>query len=139
MRRALTFASVLVVVGAAGLPGAPAADPGGTSMEARSLDGKGNHPGHSGWGEAGTQYLRIATPNYADGLSEMVSGPSPRYISNRVFNDAGQNLFSENDISQWGWVWAQFVDHDIGLRDQTPGESVPIPFDPHDPLEAFEN
>jgi hypothetical protein len=61
----------------------------------------------------------------------MVTGPSPRYISNRVFNDAGQNLFSENEISQWGWVWGQFVDHDIGLRDQAPGESVPIPFDPH--------
>jgi len=139
MRRALTFASVLVVVGVAGLPGASAADPGATSTEARSLDGKGNHIGHPSWGEAGTQYLRIATPNYADGLSEMVSGPSPRYISNRVFNDAGQNLFSENDISQWGWVWGQFVDHDIGLRDQTPGESVPIPFDSHDPLEAFAN
>lgn len=36
-------------------------------------------------------------------------------------------------------MWGQFVDHDIGLRDQTPGESVPIPFDPHDPLEAFAN
>jgi peroxidase len=44
----------------------------------------------------------------------MVSGPSPRYISNRVFNDVGQNLFSENDISQWGWAWGQFIDHDIG-------------------------
>jgi hypothetical protein len=141
VRRVLTFASVVVVVvvGVAGLPGVSTANPGATAMEPRSLDGKGNAPGHPGWGEAGTQYLRVATPNYADGLSEMVTGPSPRYISNRVFNDVGQNLFSENDISQWGWVWGQFVDHDIGLRDGTPGESVPIPFDPHDPLEAFAN
>lgn len=144
MRRVLTFASVLVlvlvvvvVVGVAGLPGVSTADPAATSMEPRSLDGKGNAPGHPGWGEAGAQYLRVATPNYADGLSEMVTGPSPRFISNRVFNDVGQNLFSENDISQWGWVWGQFVDHDIGLRDQAPGETAPIPFDPHDPLEAF--
>jgi hypothetical protein len=141
VRRVLTFASVVVVVvvGVAGLPGVSTANPGATAMEPRSLDGKGNAPGHPGWGEAGTQYLRVATPNYADGLSEMVTGPSPRYISNRVFNDVGQNLFSENDISQWGWVWGQFVDHDMGLRDGTPGESVPIPFDPHDPLEAFAN
>jgi hypothetical protein len=139
MRRALRFASVLVVVGVAGLPGASTADPGAPMMEARSLDGSGNDPGHPSWGEAGSQYPRVAAPNYADGLSEMVSGPSPRYISNRVFNDEGQNLFSENDVSQWGWVWGQFVDHDIGLRDEAPGESVPIPFDPHDPLEAFAN
>ena len=139
MRRVLTFASVVVVVGVAGLPGASTADPGATMMEARSLDGSGNDPGHPGWGEAGTPYPRVAAPNYADGLSEMVKGPSPRYISNRVFNDVGQNLFSENDVSQWGWVWGQFVDHDIGLRDEAPGESVPIPFDPHDPLEAFAN
>jgi hypothetical protein len=139
MRRVLRFASVLVVVGVAGLPGASTADPGAPMMEARSLDGSGNDPGHPSWGEAGSQYPRVAAPNYADGLSEMVSGPSPRYISNRVFNDEGQNLFSENDVSQWGWVWGQFVDHDIGLRDEAPGESVPIPFDPHDPLEAFAN
>ena len=22
----------------------------------------------------------------------------------------------------WGWAWGQFIDHDIGLRDETPGE-----------------
>ena len=69
----------------------------------------------------------------------MQGGPSPRRISNRVFNDVGQNLFSENDISQWGWAWGQFIDHDIGLRDETPGEDAPIPFDANDPLEAFTN
>ena len=138
MRKILTSASVIAVIAVAGFPGA-SADPGATSMEARTLDGSGNDPGHPGWGEAGTVYLRVTTPNYADGVSRMVAGPSPRYISNRVFNDAGQNLFSENDVSQWGWVWGQFVDHDIGLRDETPAESAPIPFDPHDPLEAFAN
>ena len=51
------------------------------------------------------------------------------YVSNRIFNDVGQNLFSENDISQWGWAWGQFIDHDIGLRDETPAEPAPIAFD----------
>ena len=53
----------------------------------------------------------------------MVAGPPTRYVSNRIFNDVGQNLFSENDVSQWGWAWGQFLDHDIGLRDETPAES----------------
>jgi Animal haem peroxidase len=105
----------------------------------RTLDGSGNNLRHPDWGKAGTQYLRVASANYADGMGSMVSGPSPRYVSNRVFNDVGQNLFSENGISQWGWAWGQFLDHDIGLRDETPAESVPMAFDVHDRLESFQN
>ena len=69
----------------------------------------------------------------------MRSGPPPRRISNRVFNDLGQNLFSENKLSQWVWVWGQFIDHDIGLRDETPAEDASVPFDSNDPLEQFAN
>ena len=105
----------------------------------RTLDGSGNNPRHAGWGEAGTQYSRVAPTNYADGIGTMVSGPSPRYISNRVFNDVGQNLFSESNVSQWGWAWGQFIDHDMGLRDEVPAESAPMAFDAKDPLESFNN
>jgi hypothetical protein len=105
----------------------------------RALDGSGNNLRHPDWGKAGTQYPRVAPANYADGTGRMVSGPSPRYISNRVFNDVGQNLFSENGISQWGWAWGQFLDHDMGLRDETPGESASMAFDTKDPLESFQN
>src|SRR5207244_3411437 len=66
----------------------------------RSLDGSGNNVLHSDWGQAGTQYLRIAPANYADGVAQMVAGPSPRHVSNAIFNDVGQNIFSENGISQ---------------------------------------
>jgi hypothetical protein len=112
---------------------------GADSFSGRTLDGSGNNVAHPTWAQAGTQYLRVAKPNYADGISRMVSGPSPRSISNRIFNDVGQNLFSENDVSQWGWAWGQFIDHDIGLRDETPAESADMPYDKHDPLEAFSN
>jgi hypothetical protein len=126
------IAVFLLVIGTAGS---------GTSspVSVRTLDGSGNNLRHPDWGKAGTQYLRVAPTNYADGIGKMVSGPSPRFISNRVFNDVGQNLFSEDDISQWGWAWGQFIDHDIGLRDETPAESVPIGFDTKDPLESFQN
>ena len=103
----------------------------------RSLDGRGNNELHPNWGRAKTLYLRLAPPDYRDGISRMEGGPSPRYVSNRVFNDGGQNLFSENGVSQWGWVWGQFIDHDIGLRNEQPGESAPIAFNTNDPLEAF--
>src|SRR5262245_48525063 len=105
----------------------------------RSLDGSGNNVTHPTWGQAGTQYARAAAPKYANGIGQMVTGPSPRYISNRVFNDQGQNLFSENGVSQWGWAWGQFIDHDIGLRDEQPAELADMPYDRHDKLEQFSN
>jgi hypothetical protein len=111
----------------------------GGSIEWRSLSGSANNSAHPTWGEGDRPYLRLAPFAYADGIAEMETGPSPRYISNRVFNDVGQNLFSENGVSQWGWVWGQFLDHSFGLRNETPGEKAPIPFSAKDPLERFTN
>src|SRR5205814_3037653 len=91
------------------------------------------------WGQIGTQYLRVASPNYADGIASMQPGPPTRYVSNRIFNDRAQNIFSENDITQWGWTWGQFMDHTFGLRDENPAEPDPIAFDRTDPLEGFRN
>ena len=105
----------------------------------RTLDGSGNNLRHPAWGQAGTVYLRVALTNYADGISSMPTGPSVRYVSNRIFNDVGQNIFSKDGITQWAWVWGQFLDHDFGLRDERPAENAPIPFDQADPLEAFAN
>jgi hypothetical protein len=109
------------------------------SQPSRTLDGSGNNPQSPALGSAGTFYSRVAAPNYANGVGSMVVGPSARYISNRIFNDVGQNIFSENEITQWGWAWGQFIDHDIGLRNETPAENAPIPYDAHDPLEQFSN
>jgi hypothetical protein len=106
---------------------------------ARTLDGSGNNVRHPTWGESGIQYVRVAPANYADGAGKMVAGPPARYVSNRIFNDVGQNLFSENGVTQWGWAWAQFLDHDFGLRDETAAEHAPIAFDAVDLLEEFKN
>ena len=103
---------VLVPVGAATSP----------PLAVRSLDGSGNNRFRPDWGKAGTQYLRVAATNYADGIAKPATGPLTRYVSNRVFNDVGQNLFSENGVTQWGWAWGQFMDHDFGLRDETAAE-----------------
>jgi hypothetical protein len=118
----------LLVLPAAASPGAR-----------RSLDGSGNNVRHPDWGKAGTPYLRVAAPWYADRVGEPVSGPPTRYVSNRIFNDTGQNLFSENGVTQWGFVWGQFLDHTFGLRQEVGGEKMPIAFNAADPLEQFDN
>jgi peroxidase len=147
MRRVWQVVGSLTVLGGivVALPvGAAPGKPGGGQLEAllkdvRALDGRGTNPDAPANGAAGTPYQRVAKPAYPDGKGAMMGGPPARYVSNRIFNDLGQNLFSENDASQWVWIWGQFIDHDFGLRDETPGENAPIPFDAGDPLERYRN
>jgi hypothetical protein len=127
-------ASAVVLLAAACPPAAaPAAD------AVRTLDGSGNNVAHPDWGRAGTPYPRVAPAAYADGRAAPVSGPPERYVSNRIFADRGQNLFSENGVTQWGAAWGQFLDHTVGLRQEAGGERAPLAFDAADPLEAFTN
>ena len=105
----------------------------------RDITGAGNNRAHPTWGATGANYVRVAPANYADGRGAVAAGPNARFVSNRIFNDTSQNLFSENNISQWGWAWGQFIDHDMGLRDETPAEDASIPFDASDRLESFSN
>jgi hypothetical protein len=108
-------------------------------LAVRSFDGGANNLRNPDWGKAGTVYTRVAPPSYADGIAAQVSGPPARYVSNRIFNDTSQNLFSENGVSQWGFAWGQFLDHTFGLRQEEGGENAPIAFDGTDPLESFAN
>jgi hypothetical protein len=108
------------------------------SFLVRSMDGGGNNLAHPTWGQSGAPYLRVAPANYADGVKTPVAGPPTRYVSNRVFNDIAQNIFSERNLTQWGFVWGQFMDHTFGLRQETGGENAPIAFG-DDPLEEFTN
>ena len=105
----------------------------------RSLDGTGNNLDDPDRGAADTIYPRVAAADYADGIGEPETGPAERSLSNRIFNDGNQNIFSENGVTHWGFVWGQFIDHTIGLRDTSDDEAMPIAFDPDDPLEEFTN
>lgn len=75
----------------------------------------------------------------ADGVSTVdVDRPAERYLSNRVLADDDQNLFSENGVTHWGFVWGQFTDHTISLRDGGDGiEEIALVFDVGEPLEEF--
>jgi hypothetical protein len=109
---------------------------GAVSFEVRSLNGHGNNQKHPEWGESGQNFVRLAPANYKDGIGQMREGPNPRFISNRVFNSLGIDVFSPRNVSQWGWAWGQFVDHNIELA-QGGGEVANIPFSSSDPLEEF--
>ena len=80
--------------------------------------------------------MRLAPADYADGISQPVTGPNPRYISNRVFNAVGADLFSPRNVSQWVWVWGQFLDHNFELAEGG-SEEMPISVNQNDPLESF--
>jgi len=129
--------SLLVIPLVLGLTGTAAASPNTwPGFETASLDGWGNNRTHPDWGRAGADYLRLAPANYADGIAAPATGPGARYLSNRIFNDTGQDLFSARGVSQWAATWGQFVDHTFGMRaDGT--EDGDIPYDNADPLERF--
>jgi hypothetical protein len=107
-------------------------------LEVASLDGSGNNQAHPDWGQLGRPYSRVAPANYADGRTARPTGPNSRFVSNRVFNDVNQNVFSERQVTQWSWTWGQFLDHTFGLA-QGGTAAVNIPFNPNDPLEQFSN
>jgi hypothetical protein len=143
---AIVFVTSLVAAGMVitGSATAQTTDPNQLPFEVQSLDGSGNNQANPDWGIVGNDYSRVADARYADGIGELVDRPNSRYVTNRVFNDSHQNLFSERNVTQWGFAWGQFLDHTFGLRlgrapDDPDGQQAPIPFDPADPIEEFAN
>lgn len=67
-----------------------------------------------------------------------MEGPNARYVSNRIFAEGGQRYLSERHVSQWAQVWAQFVDHTFGLREDSAVDAS-IPWDNEAPLETVRN
>jgi heme peroxidase/type IX secretion system substrate protein len=87
-----------------------------SAQENRTIDGTGNNPVHPEWGAYGTNQLHVGTIGFADGIS--IPGgeerPNPREISNRIF--AQDNLLPDAMLlSDYAWVWGQFIDHDVTL------------------------
>jgi hypothetical protein len=136
-RPAALVGAVLIVLPLASTT-APAEEACGV-VTVRTLDGSCNNLTHPDWGRIGTQYSRVAPANYADGIGRPAGGPEPRYVSNRIFSDVSQNIFSPSGVTQWGFTWGQFMDHTFGLRQDSGGEDAPIRFNSGDKLEAFRN
>ncbi|MEU9558701.1 peroxidase family protein [Streptomyces fumanus] len=149
--RAVLAAALTALFAGSGLvaPAAPSALE-SSWVGGQSLDGRGNNVLRPDWGRAGTKYSRVTGARYADGRSTPVGGPNARTVSNRVFNDEfvddngfgfSVNIFSEQQLSQWAWVWGQFIDHEFGLRSgvlssDPQGERADVPVNGKDPLET---
>src|SRR5262249_11305622 len=104
-----------------------------------NLDGSGNNVNHPTWGQSNLPYARVGTAHYADGISQPITGPNARNISNRVINDTNVNILSDRRASQMVWAWGQFLDHTFAHRQETAAgaDAFNIPFDATDPLESF--
>jgi hypothetical protein len=94
------------------------------------LDGVGNNVANPLLGTAGTALLRIS-PQVGD--PSLASNPSSRVVSN-ILNAQMTSATDANHLSNWGYLFGQFLDHDLGL---TPGDRtkpLTILTDPNDPV-----
>jgi hypothetical protein len=109
----------------------------------RSITGLGNNIAHPTWGQSGTDLLRVSPVAYADGISapSLPNTLGPRQISNNL-NNQSDPIFSFLDnlggpqsksLSDYSYVWGQFIDHDMDLTLDNSGTSFDIPADPTRP------
>ncbi|WP_231954236.1 peroxidase family protein [Pirellulimonas nuda] len=93
-----------------------------------SVDGAGNNLANPLWGSTGIALQRLTTAEYADGLSEAAGAdrPSAREVSNTLA-DQTTELANDRQLTDFVWLWGQFIDHDIDLTDSAdPAEALPI-------------
>ncbi len=99
----------------------------------RTFTGENNNPDQSNLGAAHTALIRLAGDGYVDGQSIPAgpNRPNPRTISNTLFAQEGL-LNDPVGLSDYTWVFGQFIDHDVTLTD-VPQESMPISVPAGDP------
>ncbi|WP_173021502.1 peroxidase family protein [Lewinella sp. W8] len=99
----------------------------------RTIDGRFNNRINQQWGATHTPILRVTGNGFADGYSAPAGPerPNPRVISNAIFAQDGL-LNDPVGLSDFTWVFGQFIDHDITLT-EIPGEPIPIPVPMGDP------
>ncbi|QDV69917.1 peroxidase [Rosistilla carotiformis] len=105
------------------------------SDDFRTIDGTENNlQNGTGFGATGSTLVRLAPADYADGLEAPAGADrsSAREISNLV-NDQETSMRNEEGITDFLWLWGQFIDHDIDLSQVDSGESFPITVPKGDP------
>ena len=89
----------------------------------RSIDGSTNNTLDPELGQTGSQLIRKTPVDYADDVSSIggESRPMARDVSNEIF-DQTESIPNNKGLSDFMWIWGQFLDHDITL---TPGGAGP--------------
>jgi hypothetical protein len=92
----------------------------------RTADGSGNNVAHPKWGAAGGLLVQNVPPDYGDGFSTMAGAnrPNARLISNIVV--AQPNVPVHPTVSNYIWMWGQFMDHDLDLTNPQAASSPPF-------------
>jgi hypothetical protein len=106
------------------------------------IGGSGNNAAHLNWGATDTDLIRLTPSAYADGISSpsLPNDLSAREISNILNSQTDPsdpstelNTIDGNDLSDFGYAFGQFIDHDMSLSiDGT--ESDPITVAAGDPI-----
>src|SRR5262245_12388181 len=114
-----------------GHPRPPSSPP--NEVEFRTIDGSNNNLADPAMNQTQTDFVRVGPANFADGISEMRSGPNPREISNIVVaqeetGEDGPHLMDDNGIALSGmmYAWGQFIDHDLDLQKGGGGTTADI-------------
>jgi peroxidase len=94
------------------------------------MDGTGNnliHPEYNSYN--GSDEIRLSDWNYGPGDREMVTGTNPRTISNIMSSGPQKDAHDPHGVSGWGYVFGQFLDHDLDLTkgDGKTNISVAVP------------
>ena len=80
------------------------------------FDGAGHHPLNSDYNKVGSDLSRLS-PNvglYEDNYVSRVDSPSAREISNQLCIEH-ETVLDENGLSDYNWIWGQFLSHDISF------------------------
>jgi hypothetical protein len=108
----------------------------------RPINEVGNNVANPTLGTAGTDLLRVSPVAYADGISSpsLPQDPSARVLSDLLNsqadpNNPGQDLntVDQQSLSDFGYAFGQFIDHDLDLTPTNPNNTLQILADSNDP------
>lgn len=104
----------------------------------RTYDGTHNNLTNTEWGAAGTNLRFVGQVGYENLIDEPAgpNRPNPRLVSNVMFAQDGL-IDDPYILSDFVWLWGQFIDHDVGLTpdgNEPAMISVPIGDDWFDPF-----
>ena len=100
------------------------------------FNGSGHHPVNGDFNKVGSDLSRISPSSgtFQDDYISRATSPSAREISNTLCKEE-QLVLDANGVSDYNWIWGQFLSHDIsfvltqnGRVDGTPETMhIPIP------------
>ena len=123
-------------------PGPKRSLPATTATGYRPINEAGNNVANPTLGTAGTDLLRVSPAAYTNGISSpsLPQNPSARVISDILNNQANPadpsqdlNTIDAQSLSDFGYAFGQFIDHDLDLTPTNANEALQILADPNEP------